>query len=291
MRCSGQGLGARLPEDRIGVERMEVVKSVILAVVEAVTEFLPISSTGHLILVEQFLRFKQSDGFPATFMVVIQLPAILAVVVYFWPRLWPFGKPAKERNAILTLWTKIVAAFLSAGFLGFLFDDFIEEKLFNPAVVAIALLVGGVVLILLERGDRRPVFEQAADAGYGRAVAVGLFQCLAMIPGTSRSAATIIGGMVLGASRAAAAEFSFFLAIPTMLGAATLEIAKDGAAFNATEWGLLGIGSVVSFVVAYGVVAFFMNYIRHHDFKVFGYYRIALALAVFAYLFLVGSGE
>jgi undecaprenyl-diphosphatase len=267
---------------------MEFLKVIVLAIVEGVTEFLPISSTGHLILFEEFIRFKQSEGFAAAFMVVVQLPAILAVVVYFWSRLWPFGKPREERDRVLVLWTKIVVAFLPAAVFGFLLDDFIEAKLFNPIVVAIALLVGGVVLILLERRERQPRFEHAGQAGYGRALAVGFFQCLAMIPGTSRSAATIIGGMALGASRAAAAEFSFFLAIPTMLGATTLKLVKGGADFTGMEWALLAVGSVVSFVVAYAVVAFLMNYIRRHDFKAFGYYRIALALAVLAYFFLVG---
>jgi len=273
----------------MGVTRMEVLKAVIFAVVEGVTEFLPISSTGHMILLEEFLQFRQREQFPAAFMVIIQLPAILAVVVYFWSSLWPFGKPREDRDAVFGLWARIAVAVLPAVVLGFLFDDFIEERLFNPLVVAVTLLAGGVVLLLLERTDRRPRFERAGDAGFGRALAVGFFQCLAMIPGTSRYAATIIGGMALGASRPAAAEFSFFLAIPTMLGATALKIAKGGAAFTSREWVLLAIGSVVSFVVAYGVVAFLMNYIRRHDFKVFGYYRIALALAVLAYFFLTGS--
>lgn len=270
---------------------MEFVKAIILAIVEGVTEFLPVSSTGHLILVEEFVRLRQSEGFAAAFMVIIQLPAILAVVVYFWPRLWPFGKPREVRNAVLSLWTKIVVAFLPAAVFGFLLDDFIESRLFNPVVVAIALLAGGVALLLIERGERRPRFDHAGAAGYGQALGVGLFQCLAMIPGVSRSAATIIGGMALGASRAAAAEFSFFLAIPTMLGATTLKMVKGGARFTGTQWALLAVGSAVSFVVAYAVVAIFMTYIRKHDFKVFGYYRIALALAVLAYFFSVGFGE
>jgi undecaprenyl-diphosphatase len=267
---------------------MEVVKAVIFAVVEGITEFLPVSSTGHMILLEEFLHFQQSERFPAVFMVVIQLPAILAVVLYFWPTLWPFGKSQEDRDAVFGLWARIAVAVLPAVVLGFLFDDFIEERLFNPLVVACALLAGGVVLLLLERGGRQPRFERAGEAGFGRALAVGFFQCLAMIPGTSRSAATIIGGMLLGASRAAAAEFSFFLAIPTMLGATALKVVKTGAAFTPMEWTLLAIGSAVAFGVAYGVVALFMNYIRRHDFKVFGYYRSALALAVFAYFFFAG---
>ncbi|MEA3364777.1 MAG: undecaprenyl-diphosphate phosphatase [Candidatus Hydrogenedentes bacterium] len=264
---------------------MEFVKAIFLAVVEGVTEFLPISSTGHLILLKDFVRFEQREDFVAAFMVIIQLPAILAVVVYFWSRLWPLGKPPEERDKVLMLWTKIGVAFLPAAVLGFLLDDFIEARLFDLVVVALALLIGGVVLLLLERGGREARFEHVGDASYGCALAVGFFQCLAMIPGTSRSAATIIGGMALGASRAAAAEFSFFLAIPTMLGATTLKLLKGGAAFTGGQWGLLAVGSVVSFAVAYAVAAFLMNYVRRHDFKLFGYYRIALALVVLAYFF------
>lgn len=267
---------------------VEFLKAIVFAVVEGVTEFLPISSTGHLILLEDFVRFEQSDNFTAAFVVIIQLPAILAVVVYFWSRLWPFGKPREERDKVLVLWTKILVAFSPAVVFGFLLDDFIQARLFNPIVVAVALLVGGVVLLVLEWREREVRFEHAVQAGYGCAFAVGLFQCLAMIPGTSRSAATIIGGMALGASRAAAAEFSFFLAIPTMLGATTLKLVKGGAAFTGKQWALLAVGSVVSFAVAYAVVAFLMNYIRRHDFKVFGYYRIALALAVLAYFLFIG---
>ncbi len=258
---------------------MEYLKAIILAIVEGATEFLPISSTGHLILVEDYLRLGGEPGFAETFMVVIQLPAILAVVVYFWHALWPFGAE-KDAHAILMLWTKIVAAFLPAAVLGVLLDDFIEEKLFNPFTVSVALLVGGVVLILLERGERPVRIPTVHAITYATGIAIGFFQCLAMIPGTSRSAATIIGAMVLGASRPAAAEFSFFLAIPTMVGATTFKLIKNGVNFTPHQWGLIAVASVVSFMVAYSVVAFFMNYIRKRRFTVFGYYRIALAMLV-----------
>lgn len=270
---------------------MDFLNAFILAVVEGLTEFLPVSSTGHLIIVEQFVRLGGRPGFAEAFMVIIQLPAILAVVVYFWSRLWPLGKPVEERNRVVRLWTKIVAAFMPAAVLGVLFDDLIEAVLFNPVTVAVALVVGGVALIAIERAGLRARFSEVDRIGYLHAVGIGFFQCLAMIPGTSRSAATIVGGMALGANRAAAAEFSFFLAIPTMLGATTLKILKGGASFTGREWALLGLGSVVSFVVAYAVVAAFMNYIRKRDFQPFGYYRVALGLAVLAYYLFVGFNE
>lgn len=260
---------------------MEYLKAILLAIVEGATEFLPISSTGHLILLEDYLRLSGGDGFAETFMVVIQLPAILAVVVYFWSALWPFGKD-KDTRAIIVLWIKIVVAFLPAAVLGVLLDDFIEAKLFNPLTVAIALLIGGIVLIVLERGERPARIPTVHAISYATGIGIGFFQCLAMIPGTSRSAATIIGAMALGASRSAAAEFSFFLAIPTMLGATAYKLFKNGMNFTPHQWGLILVASVVSFAVAYSVVALFMNFIRKHRFTVFGYYRIALALLVLA---------
>jgi len=256
------------------------LKALLLAVVEGLTEFLPISSTGHLILVNKYVQLTPDALFNDAFIVIIQLPAIASVVVYFWKELWPFRKPRSERRAAFRLWTTIVVAFLPAAVLGFLFDDAIEAFLFNTLTVAIALMVGGIVLILLERRPRRPVVADVRQIGFGRALAIGFVQCLAMVPGTSRSAATIVGAMALGSSRAAAAEFSFFLAIPTMLGASTLKIAKGGLAFSPQQWALLAVGSVTSFLVAYGVVAFLMNYIRRHDFQPFGLYRIVLGLLV-----------
>ncbi len=264
---------------------MEVLKAVWLAVVEGITEFLPISSTGHLILVGEYLRFQAGEDFAHAFDVIIQLPAILAVVVYFWNDLWPFGNGRDPRATVL-LWSKIVVAFLPAAVAGVLFADIIEEKLFNSVNVAITLLVGGVVLVVMERGRRTHRLDNMRQVGYGMALLIGCFQCLAMIPGTSRSAATIIGAMLLGASRVAAAEFSFLLAIPTMAGATAYTLFKHGIAFTAAQWGLLAVGSVVSFAVAYGVIAFLMNYIRKHDFQLFGYYRIVLGTAVLALFFL-----
>lgn len=259
---------------------MVFLKAVLLGIVEGLTEFLPISSTGHLILVESYFELGLSDGFTTTFQVAIQLPAILAVVFYFWPRLNPWPRNAERRTRNWRLYPKIVVAVLPAVVLGLLFDDFIEAHLMRPLPVAIALFVGGLVLILIERGRREARVESLEDLGYLTALAIGFFQCLAMLPGTSRSAATIIGAMLLGASRPVAAEFSFFLAIPTMLGATTLTLAKRGANFTSLEWTVLAIGSVVSFAVAYASIAFLMRYIQRHDFRLFGYYRIVLAAIV-----------
>jgi undecaprenyl-diphosphatase len=259
------------------------LKAVILAVVEGITEFLPISSTGHLILVEEFIHLGSNGAFAKAFTVVIQLPAILAVVVYFRNDLWPFVDEPNLRRERLGLWAKIVVAVIPAAILGFLFDDTIESVLLQPIPVVIALIIGGIVLILVERVGHREIMPRVHDIGFAKALAIGLFQCLALFPGTSRSAATIIGGMVLGASRPAAAEFSFFLAIPTMAGATALTLAKSGASFTSQEWAVLALGSVVSFAVAYAAIAWLMNYLRTRDFTPFGYYRIALGILVLVY--------
>jgi undecaprenyl-diphosphatase len=258
---------------------VDYLNAVILAVVEGITEFLPISSTGHMILVENYLPVGTSEGFAEAFMVLIQLPAILAVVLYFWKDLWPFGNKHGFNETIL-LWLRIGLAFAPAVVFGVLFDDYIEEKLFNPITVAIALVVGGVVLIVVERRKHTATIPTVHEIGWGTAFLIGLFQCLAMIPGTSRSAATIIGGLLLGASRPAAAEFSFFLAVPTMLGACVYTLLKHGLSFTPQEWGLVAVGSVVSFTVAYAVIAFLMRFIKRHTFIGFGWYRIALGLLV-----------
>ena len=258
---------------------MDFINAAILGIVQGITEFLPISSTGHLILVEDYLSLGSSKTFSEAFMVIIQLPSVLAVVLYFWGRLWPFGA-GKDPAPTIRLWFLIVAAFLPAAVLGFLLDKTVEKYLFTPPVVAGALIVGGIVLIMIEKIGLKRRFEKVDDFRYPSAVAVGFFQCLAMIPGTSRSAATIIGGMALGAARPAAAEFSFFLAIPTMLGATTLKVLKHGLHFSAHEWALLAVGSVVSFVVAYAVIAAFMRYIQTRSFAPFGWYRIVLGIVV-----------
>jgi undecaprenyl-diphosphatase len=262
------------------------LKAVILGVVEGVTEFLPISSTGHMILVDEFLKLSSDKAFSEAFMVIIQLPAIFAVVLYFWKDLWPFVKDKDETLGRIVLWVKIIVAFLPAAFFGLLLHHSIE-KLFNPYTVATTLLIGGVILIFLERRRHVGQVPTARDIGFKMAFLIGLIQCIAMIPGTSRSAATIIGSMFLGASRIAAAEFSFFLAIPTMFGATAFEVLKNGLHFTGEQWAVLGVGSIVSFAVAYVVITGFMNYIRRHDFRPFGYYRIVLGILVFGYFLFI----
>lgn len=266
---------------------MVFIKAIMLAVVEGFTEFLPISSTGHLILLDRLVQLTADKAFTDAFIVMIQLPAILSVVLYFWKDLWPFHRDASERRARFGLWLKIFLAFLPAAVLGALFDDFLEAHLFNPGTVAVTLLVGGIALIVLEQRPRPAGFASARDIPAPTAFFIGLIQCLAMIPGTSRSAATIIGAMLLGSSRVAAAEFSFFLAIPTMAGATAYTVAKRGLHFDALQWAVLGVGSVVSFLTALAVIAALMRFVQRHNFTVFGWYRVALALIVIWYFFLM----
>lgn len=266
---------------------MIFLKAILLAVVEGITEFLPISSTGHMILVDEYLKLTADSEFTDAFIVVIQLPAILSVVLYFWRSLWPFGADKAERAEKVLLWLKIMTAFLPAAIIGALLNDFIERRLFNSVVVGVALLVGGIALIALERRHHKPTILATRDITFKIALFIGLAQCLAMIPGTSRSAATIIGALLLGASRVVAAEFSFFLAIPTMAGAAAFTLLKTGLHFNREQWLVLGAGCVVSFGVAFLVIAGLMSYIRRKDFRAFGYYRIVLAILVLIFVTLV----
>ena len=263
---------------------MDFINAVILGVVEGITEFLPISSTGHLILVEDYLPLGGSKEFADAFDVIIQLPAILAVVLYFWGRLWPFGG-GKDPMPTIRLWMLIVAAFLPAAVIGFLGASAIKKYLFTKGVVAGALIVGGIVIIAIEKIGLKRRFEKVDDFKFPSAIAVGFFQCLAMIPGTSRSAATIVGGMAMGAARPAAAEFSFFLAIPTMMAATAHDVLKHGLHFSSHEWALVAAGSVVSFAVAYAVIAAFMRYIQTRSFIPFGWYRIVLGIIVIIVMF------
>jgi undecaprenyl-diphosphatase len=261
----------------------DYIVALVLGVVEGITEFLPISSTGHLILVNQLVGFH-NPAFEKLFDIVIQLGAILAVVVIFWNRLWPFGKakaPGRKKE-MWNLWGKVIVGILPLVVLGFAFDDFVEARLFNPAVVACALIGWGVVIILVERFRKEGVskFDRADDVGYGTALAIGLIQCLAMVPGTSRSAATIIGAMLLGCSRVAASEFSFFLAIPTMFGVSGYKLLKSGASMTGHEIAVLAFGFAVAFAVAFVVVRSFMKFIASHKFTAFGAYRIILGAVV-----------
>ncbi|MEA4926557.1 MAG: undecaprenyl-diphosphate phosphatase [Syntrophomonadaceae bacterium] len=260
--------------------------AVILGVVEGITEFLPISSTGHLILVNRLVGFTGS--FANMFDVIIQLGAILSVVVYFWHRINPFSrsKTYLERSTTWDLWKKTIAGVVPALLIGGTIGKHVEEALFNPLTVAIALVIGGIIIIIIENRTKSSSINSIASLSYKTAFAIGLIQCLAMIPGTSRSAATIIGAMLLGASRNVAAEYSFFLAIPTMAAASAYSFLKFNVSLSAVEWQILAVGFIVSFLVAWAVIAAFMNYIRKRDFKPFGYYRIILGLAVLGLTFM-----
>jgi len=260
----------------------DFISALILGIVEGITEFLPISSTGHLIIVNQFVGFNEQ--FANMFNVVIQLGAILSVVVYFRKRLIPSGHNSSSANhRIYDLWKKTIVAVTPALVIGFLLADYIEERLFNTTVVALALIVGGIILLYIE--NRKPLNRMTSvdNLTYKTAVLIGFIQCLAMIPGTSRSAATIIGAMLLGASRVVAAEFSFFLAIPTMAAASGYTLLKTGLLLSSHELLVVACGFVVSFVVAWLVIAGLMNYISKRDFKPFAYYRIVLGIIVLAY--------
>jgi undecaprenyl-diphosphatase len=256
------------------------IKAVILGIIEGITEFLPISSTGHLIIANHFIEF--TGDFANMFDVVIQLGAVLSVVVYFWNRLNPFAllKSGVEQERTWMLWKKAVVGVVPALIIGGLFGQKVEELLFNPTVVAWALVMGGIVLWWLENSQRKITIDRVEDMTYKTAVLIGLIQCIAMVPGTSRSAATIIGAMLLGMSRASAAEYSFFLAIPTMAAASAYTLLKSHFQLTPTEWQVLAVGFVVSFLVAWAVVALFMNYIRKNDFKPFAYYRVALGIVI-----------
>lgn len=277
---------------------IEILKSVLFGIVEGVTEWLPISSTGHLILVEQFMEFREvSPEFWGMFQVVIQLGAILAVVLIYWKNIWPITKNKKEAirqtgilsyfdKNIMNLWGKILVGCVPAAIIGLLFDEVFEALFYNPVCIAIALIAFGIAFILIEnrnkdKGARKKEKETNSQITYKDALIIGVFQLLAAIfPGTSRSGATIIGGLLIGLSRSNAAEFTFYLAIPTMAGASLLKLVKFGLAFTSTELIILLIGMLVSFIVSMFVIKFLMNYIKKHNFKVFGYYRIVLGILV-----------
>lgn len=265
-----------------------IIKVFILSLVEGLTEFVPVSSTGHMIIVDQFLKLSDNKVFVDAFKIIIQLGAILSVVVYYWKKIFPFakGNTKQESMDIIAMWIKIIIAVIPAVILGLKFDDIIEEKFFNSLTVSIMLVFYGILLIWIEtRKKKEEKIKSIKEMTIPLALGVGLFQCLAMIPGTSRSAATIIGGVLLGLNRVLATEFSFFLAIPTMLGATLLKIVKIGNVLTMEEWFLIGLGFVLSFIFAYGVIKVFMDYIKKHDFKVFGYYRIILGIIMLLLFF------
>lgn len=270
---------------------IDILKVIFLGIVEGITEWLPISSTGHMLLVDEFLKMNMSDEFKEMFFVVIQLGAILAVVVLYWNRMFPFQFKDKSqpviRKDIFSLWFKVVVACIPGAVVTLLFDDYIEAHLHTPTVIALALIVYGIAFILIENWNqtRIPKVKTLADITYQSAFMIGLFQVLSIIPGTSRSGATIIGGLLIGVSRVAVAEFTFYLAVPVMLGLSLIKIIKFGLAFTGAEMLTLCVGTVVAFVVSVIVIQFLMAYIKKHDFKVFGWYRIilgALVLLVFA---------
>ena len=281
---------------------IDLLKSGIFGIIEGITEWLPISSTGHLILAEQFIKFREvSPEFWSMFQVVIQFGAILAVVLLYFKDIWPFTKN-KEKSIkkkgilsyfnkdIMNLWGKILVGCIPAAIIGLLFDEVFEDLFYNPTCIAIALIVFGIAFIIIENWNKRrktKLKETNKEITYKDALIIGVFQLLAAIfPGTSRSGATIIGGLLIGLSRANAAEFTFYLAIPTMLGASLLKLVKFGFEFTGIEIAVLLIGMLISFLVSVIVIKFLMNYIKKHNFKIFGYYRIILGIVVLAYFFL-----
>ncbi len=276
------------------VEFIEILKAILFGVVEGITEWLPISSTGHMILLDEFVHLGVSEEFYKLFEVVIQLGAILAVVIMYFKTICPFGfgKNKVERINTWNLWGKIIVACLPAAVIGILFDDWLDEHLYNSIVVSIALIIYGIIFIIIESkkiGKRDT--KKLNDITYKQAVGVGCFQLLSLIPGTSRSGSTIIGGLILGLERSVAAEFTFFLAIPVMVGASLLKLLKYvlevGFVFQVSELILLGVGCLVAFIVSILIIKFLISYIRKHDFKVFGYYRIVLGILVLLYFLLL----
>ena len=276
---------------------MELLKAVLFGIVEGVTEWLPISSTGHMILLNEFITLNVSDAFRSMFDVVIQLGAILAVIVLFFHKLNPFSptKSEGEKKQTWQLWFKVVAAIIPSGIVGVLFDDWMEAHFHNATVVSVALIVYGVAFILVERRNARRVggktVEDVYAIDYKTALLIGCFQCLSLIPGTSRSGSTILGAILIGVGRSAGAEFSFFMAIPTMLGASAIKGLKfllSGVTATGTEIGVLIVGCVVSFLVSLLVIRGLMEYVRRHSFSAFGVYRIILGVVVLVYFALAG---
>ena len=272
---------------------LDVLIAVILGIVEGITEWLPISSTGHMILVEQFLHMSTSHEFNSMFRVVIQLGAIMAVVVLYFNKLNPFSKrkSAKQKRNTINLWCKIVVACLPAAVIGLLFDDILDKYLYNYVVVAMMLIIYGIFFILIEKKNEhtRPQVTKLTELTYQMALIIGGFQVLALIPGTSRSGATILGALLIGTSRYVATEFTFYLAIPVMFGASLLKVfkfIKAGSGFMTMEAAVLLVGMIVAFVVSLVVIKMLLGYIRKHDFKVFGWYRIILGIIVLAYFML-----
>ena len=273
---------------------IEILKAVLFGIVEGITEWLPVSSTGHIILLDEFIQLSATEEFKSMFDVVIQLGAILAVIVLFFHKLNPFAlkKTAGEKKQTWTLWFKVIAAIIPSGVVGVLFDDWMDEHLHNGIVVAIALIVYGIAFILVERrnnGKHLRLTADVHDISWKKAIGIGIFQCLSLVPGTSRSGSTILGAIMLGVGRGAGAEFSFFMAIPTMVGASGIKMLKfllSGVGITSTEIAVLLVGCVVSFIVSLLVIKGLMEYVRKHSFSAFGVYRIILGAVVLAYFLL-----
>lgn len=271
------------------MEIIEILKVILFGIVEGITEWLPISSTGHMILLNEFVSLDaaRDENFWNMFLVVIQLGAILAVVILFWKKIWPFQfkdktKPVVEKH-IFVMWFKILVACVPAGIVGVLFDDFLDKYLYRYEVVAVSLIVFGIAFIVIENlnKNKAPKINSIAEITYTTAALIGIFQLIAAVfPGTSRSGATIVGALLIGVSRTVAAEFTFYLAIPVMLGASLLKLVKGGFAYTSSQYMILLIGMLAAFVVSMFIIRFLMNYVKKHDFKIFGWYRIILGIAV-----------
>ena len=281
---------------------MDIIKSIILGIIEGITEWLPISSTGHLIIADEFIKLGMTDEFMEMFNVVIQLGAILAVVVIFWNKMWPFTADKTKgynyitkgngliKKDVMDMWFKVIAAMLPAAIVGIPFDNYFEKHFHNWQVVSAALIAYGVLFIVIEKinKNRKPKVNSIPELSYKTALLIGCFQALSLIPGTSRSGSTILGAMILGVSRVAGAEFSFFLAVPVMFGASLIKLLKFGFTFTGMELAVLAVGTLTSFIVSVIAIKFLISYVRRHDFSLFGYYRIALGALVIAYFLITG---
>ena len=281
---------------------MDIIKSIILGIIEGITEWLPISSTGHLIIADEFIKLGMTDEFMEMFNVVIQLGAILAVVVIFWNKMWPFTADKTKgynyitkgngliKKDVMDMWFKVIVAMLPAAIVGIPFDNYFEAHFHNWQVVSAALIAYGVLFIVIEKinKSRKPKVTGIPELSYKTALLIGCFQALSLIPGTSRSGSTILGAMILGVSRVAGAEFSFFLAVPVMFGASLIKLLKFGFTFTGMELAVLAVGTLTSFIVSVIAIKFLISYVRRHDFSLFGYYRIALGVIVIAYFLIAG---
>lgn len=270
---------------------LDILKSIILGIIEGITEWLPISSTGHLIIADEFIKLNMSEAFMEMFNVVIQLGAILAVVVIYFKKLWPFSLNRQEcyiKKDVMNMWFKVIVAILPAALIGIPFDDLFEEKFHNYIVVALALIIYGIAFLVIEKRNKslKPKVNSISEISYKTALLIGCFQALSLIPGTSRSGSTILGAILIGVSRVAAAEFSFYMAVPVMFGASFIKLLKFGLAFTGTELLILLVGMLTAFIVSVIAIKFLISYIKKRDFTAFGYYRIALGVIVLMYFIL-----